>query len=117
MNLMNEKQLKIQGLKKHRSCISRGVGTIFFWLTMNRVNIYFTGRLVFDVSNGHSRQIRQNGELLVRMCRMRVSFWRMPANVSSIECIEYGEKGWRMSVECSESGLSRVANLANLANF
>jgi hypothetical protein len=23
------------------------------------------------LSNGHSRQIRQNGELLVRMCRMR----------------------------------------------
>jgi hypothetical protein len=73
----------------------------------------------FDLllSNGHSPQIRQNGELLVQMCRMRVSFWRMPANVSSIKCIESGEKGWRMSVECSESGLSRVANLANLANF
>ncbi len=69
------------------------------------------------LSNDHSPQIRQNGELLVRMCRMRVSFWRMPANVSSIECIESGEKGWQMSVECSESGLSRVANLANLANF
>ena len=28
----------------------------------------------------------------------------MSANVSSIECIESGEKGWRMSVECIESG-------------
>ena len=69
------------------------------------------------VSNGHSPQIRRNGELLVRMCRMRVTVWRMSANVSSVECIESGEKGWRMSVECSESGLSRVANLANLANL
>ena len=55
----------------------------------------------------------------------------MSANVSSVECIksgekgwqmsgeciESGEKGWRMSGECIESGLSRVANLANLANF
>jgi len=56
------------------------------------------------LSNGHSRQIRQNGELLVRMCRMRVSFWRMPANVSSVECVESGQKGWRMSGECIESG-------------
>jgi hypothetical protein len=55
------------------------------------------------VSNGHSPQIRQNGELLVRMCQgesQKVS--KSPlANVS----------------ECIESGLSRVANLANLANF
>ncbi len=28
----------------------------------------------------------------------------MSANVSSVECIESGEKGWRMSVECIESG-------------
>ena len=69
------------------------------------------------LSNGHSPQIRQNGELLVRMCRMRVTVWRMSANVSSVECIESGESSWRMSVECSESGLSRVANLANLANL
>ena len=48
--------------------------------------------------------------------------WRITrANVSNAshslanvgECIESGEKGWRMSVECSESGLSRVANLAS----
>ena len=69
------------------------------------------------LSNGHSPQIRRNGKLLVRMCRMWVTVWRMPANVSSVECIESRESSWRMSVECSESGLSRVANLANLANF
>ncbi len=62
--------------------------------------------LVIELSNGHSPQIRQNGELLVRMCRMRVTFWRMLANVSSVECIESGEKGWRMSGECIESGES-----------
>ena len=59
---------------------------------------------MLGLSNGHSPQIRRNGELLVRMCRMRVSFWRMPANVSSVECVESGEKGWRMSGECVESG-------------
>jgi hypothetical protein len=64
-------------------------------------NDFFVASLL---SNGHSPQICQNGELLVRMCRMRVTFWRMSANVSSVECIESGEKGWRMSVECIESG-------------
>ncbi len=71
----------------------------------------------YILSNGHSRQIRQNGKLLVRMCRMRVTFWRMSGWRMSVECVESGESGWRMSVECVESGLSRVANLANLANF
>jgi hypothetical protein len=56
------------------------------------------------LSNGHSPQIRQNGELLVRMCRgepQKVS--KSPlANVS--ECIESGESGWRMLGECIESG-------------
>ncbi len=58
----------------------------------------------YFVSNCHSPQIRQNGELLVRMCRGESHFsqkWRM-SNVS--ECIESGENGWRMSSECIESG-------------
>ena len=67
--------------------------------------------LEFELSNGHSPQIRQNGELLVRMCRMRVTVWRMSANVSSVECIESGEKGWQMSGKCIESGQSRAANV------
>ncbi len=67
--------------------------------------------IVYILSNGHSPQIRRNGELLVRMCRMRVTVWRMSANVSSVECIESGEKGWRMSGECIESGQSRAANV------
>ena len=28
----------------------------------------------------------------------------MSANVLSVECVESGEKGWRMSGECVESG-------------
>jgi hypothetical protein len=54
----------------------------------------------FQLSNGHSPQIRRNGELLVRMCRSESHFsqkWPL-ANVS--ECIESGESGWRMSGEC-----------------
>jgi hypothetical protein len=46
---------------------------------------------VFYLSNGHSPQIRQNGELLARMCRGESHFsqrWRM-SDVS--ECIESGE--------------------------
>ncbi len=31
---------------------------------------------VLLLSNGHSPQIRENGELLVRMCRMRVTFFQ-----------------------------------------
>ena len=77
------------------------------------------------VSNGHSPQIRQNGELLAQMCRGESHFsqrWRM-SNVSeciesgengwqmSGECIESGENGWRMSGECIESGQSRAANV------
>ena len=69
------------------------------------------------LSNGHSRQIRQNGELLVRMCRMRVTFWRMSGWRMSVECVESGESGWRMSVECVESGESGWRMSANLANF
>ena len=68
------------------------------------------------LSNGHSPQIRQNGELLARMCRMRVSFWQMPANVSCVECIESGESGWRMLVECIESGKSGWRMWANVSS-
>ena len=63
----------------------------------------------YKLSNGHSPQIRQNGELLVRMCRGESHFsqkWPL-ANVS--ECIESGESGWRMSGECIESDQNRLA--------
>ena len=48
-------------------------------------------KIALELSNGHSPQIRQNGELLVRMCRGESHFsqkWRM-SNVS--ECIESRE--------------------------
>jgi hypothetical protein len=70
------------------------------------LGIVFFDYVRCKVSNGHSPQIRRNGELLVRMCRgesQKVS--KSPlANVS--ECIESGESGWRMSGECIESGES-----------
>jgi hypothetical protein len=34
-------------------------------------------QIVFLVSNGHSPQIHKNGKLLVRMCQMRVSFFKL----------------------------------------
>jgi hypothetical protein len=34
-------------------------------------------QIVFLVNNGHSPQIRKNGELLVQMCRMLVSFFKL----------------------------------------
>ena len=77
-------------------------------------DFFFKAQFVKIISNGHSRQIRQNGELLVRMCRMQVTFWRMSANVTVSECIEYGEKGWRMSGECIESGERVGECLANV---
>jgi len=50
--------------------------------------------LVKLLSNGHSPQIRRNGKLLVRMCRMRVTVWRMSANVGEcIECRMYRVRG------------------------
>jgi hypothetical protein len=58
----------------------------------------------FYLSNGHSPQISQNGELLARMCRGESHFcqkWRM-SNVS--ECIESGKSGWRMSANVSSPG-------------
>ncbi len=63
------------------------------------INNLFDPRL----SNGHSPQIRQNGELLVRMCRGESHFCSILAKFAG--------------ANVGESGLSRVANLANLANF
>ena len=80
------------------------------------------------LSNGHSPQIRQNGELLARMCRGESHFsqrWRM-SNVS--ECIESGEMvgecranvssptktGWRMSANVSSP--AKTAEMAILAS-
>ena len=60
-------------------------------------------KYAMKLSNGHSPQIRQNGELLVRMCRGESHFCSILAKFAGANFVE--------------SELSRVANLANLANF
>jgi hypothetical protein len=65
---------------------------------------YSSVALVFRVSNGHSPQIRQNGELLARMCRGESHFsqrWQM-SNVS--ECIESGEMVGKCRANVSSPG-------------
>jgi len=70
-----------------------------------------------QLSNGHSPQIRKNGELLVRMCRMRVSFfqkWPL-ANVG-----KFGEsKQNRLANvgEFIESEQNRLANVGESGEY
>ncbi len=66
------------------------------------------------LSNGHSPQIRENGELLVRMCRMRVTFfqkWPL-ANVG-----ESGESEQNRLANVGKSGESEQNRLANVGKF
>ena len=65
----------------------------------------------YFISNGHSPQIRRNGELLVRMCRMQVTVWRMyrVSNVSSPGKV-VGE--WRANV----SSPAKMAEMAILGS-
>jgi hypothetical protein len=68
-------------------------------------------KLSFEVSNGHSPQIRQNGELLVRMCRGESHFsqkWPL-ANVG-----ESGESSQHGLANVGESGESSQKCLANV---
>ncbi len=65
------------------------------------------------VSNGHSPQIRENGELLVRMCRGESHFsqkWPL-ANVG-----ESGESGQHGSANVGESGESGESPQHGMAN-
>jgi hypothetical protein len=77
------------------------------------------------LSNGHSPQIRQNGELLVRMCRMRLRMrMRMPLanvgesgeySVSGLANVgEFGESAQHGSANVGESGESARHGLANV---
>jgi hypothetical protein len=79
--------------------------------------------LVSDLSNGHSSQIRENGELLVRMWRGESHFsqkWLL-ANVG--ESGEYsvnglanvGESSQHGSANVGESGKSTQHGLANVS--
>ncbi len=66
------------------------------------------------LSNGHSPQIRENGELLVRMCQMRVSFfqkWPL-ANVG-----EFGESEQNRLTNVGEFIESEQNRLANVGKF
>ena len=66
------------------------------------------------LSNGHSPQIRENGELLVRMCRMRVSFfqkWSL-ANVG-----EFGESEQNRLANVGEFIESEQNRLGNVGEW
>jgi hypothetical protein len=66
---------------------------------------------VFRVSNGHSPQIRENGELLVRMCRGESHFYRKWPLASVGESGESAQHGL---ANVGESGESARLGLANV---
>ena len=84
--------------------------------------------LRFCLSNGHSPQIRENGELLVRMWRGELHFsqkWRL-ANVGEsgeysvngfANVGEFGESAKHGSANVGEFGESAQHGLASLAHF
>jgi hypothetical protein len=59
--------------------------------------------VVFLLSNGHSPQIRQNGELLVRMCRGESHFSQKLAKASVGESGEYHKRPHFGECESGES--------------
>ena len=85
----------------------------------------FLLKFVNFLSNGHSPQIRQNGELLVRMCRGESRFFRKWPLANVGESGEYsvsglanvgesGEYSVNGSANVGESGESSVNCLANV---
>jgi hypothetical protein len=95
--------------------ISLEVVTIIFvvCVCLNRLPSKFGQRMYFSfiLSNGHSPQIRENGELLVRMCRGESHFsqkWPL-ANVG-----ESGESSQHGLANVGESGESSQKCLANV---
>ena len=86
---------------------------------MNFYNIYWKSKEKSSskLSNGHSPQIRKNGKLLVRMCRIRVSFfqkWPL-ANVG-----EFGESEQNRLAnvgEFIESEQNRLANVGESGEY
>jgi hypothetical protein len=87
-------------------------------LNIFKILLYFkrvslTHKSKFKLSNGHSPQICKNGELLVRMCRMRVSFfqkWPL-ANVG-----EFGESEQNRLANVGESGEYLPSLLMNVGS-
>ncbi len=66
------------------------------------------------LSNGHSPQIRQNGELLVRMCRGESHFSRKWPLASVGEFVESAQHGSANVGESGESGESARHGSANV---
>jgi len=75
--------------------------------------MYSTG-IVYKLSNGHSPQICENGELLVRMCRGESHFsqkWPLASVRESGESAQHGsanvgESAWHVIANVGESGES-----------
>jgi hypothetical protein len=63
------------------------------------------------LSNGHSPQIRQNGELLVQMCRGESHFSQKSPLANVGKSGESGQSSLANVDECIESGQSRLANV------
>jgi hypothetical protein len=88
----------------------------------------FLIRFVKILSNGHSPQIRENGELLVRMCRGESHFsqkWPLASVGESGESAQHssanvGESGKSVqhgSANVGESGESAQHGMANVGEF
>ncbi len=86
---------------------------------------YITIRMGGNLSNGHSPQIRENGELLVRMCRGKAHFsrkWPLASVGESGESAqhglanvsEFGESAQHGSANVGESGESARHGMANV---
>jgi hypothetical protein len=126
---------KIQIMKENPKLITSPTITFPFCLNLifNETNIvklgfngfHVAGKMAAKLSNGHSPQIRENGELLVRMWRGESHFsqkWRL-ANVGesgeySVNGLanvgEFGESAQHGSANVGEFGESAQHGLANV---
>ncbi len=73
--------------------------------------------LTLQVSNGHSPQIRENGELLVRMCRGESNFSRKWPLVSVDESAQHGPANVGESGESPQHGLANVGESGESDTF
>ncbi len=103
------------------------VRKILKMLKISKRNCPFTDKMHLgtQLSNGHSPQIRHNGELLVRMCRGESHLSQKSPLANVGESGESGQSSLANVDECIESGQSRLANVGEciesdqnrLANF
>ncbi len=78
------------------------------------INQGFSNFFVLQLSNGHSPQIRENGELLVIMCRGESHFSRKWPLASARESGESSQHGLANVGEFGESGESARHGMANV---